>query len=221
METRDFGAGFAGSLSGSLGEVRSLAKDFSEELAEATKSMQSMDGEARRLSRSLSSSLRTAFDKAVFGGEKLSGVFRDLAGSVAGKALDSALKPVQDSIGGAVGGLFGGLTTGLGSAFAFQDGGAFSAGRVRAFAKGGVVSGPTLFPMRGGTGLMGEAGPEAIMPLRRGPDGKLGVSAGNGTGSSSPVVVNISTPDVSGFERSRGQVSAQLARAVARGRRNL
>ena len=49
---------------------------------------------------------------------------------------------------------------------------------VRPFAKGGVVDGPTMFPMKGATGLMGEAGPEAIIPLKRGRDGSLGVQGG-------------------------------------------
>ncbi|MEH2667955.1 hypothetical protein DXU07_00495 [Bradyrhizobium elkanii] len=74
----------------------------------------------------------------------------------------------------------------------------FSRGNIVPFARGGVVTRPTLFPMaNGGTGLMGEAGEEAVMPLRRGPDGRLGVSAGgigaandNG-GASGNVVVNI------------------------------
>ena len=49
-------------------------------------------------------------------------------------------------------------------------------GSVKPYAKGGVVAGPTVFPLAGGDmGLMGEAGPEAIMPLKRGADGKLGV----------------------------------------------
>lgn len=43
---------------------------------------------------------------------------------------------------------------------------------------GSVVSKPTLFPFASGIGLMGEAGPEAILPLKRGSDGKLGVSGG-------------------------------------------
>ena len=60
------------------------------------------------------------------------------------------------------------------------DGGVMSRGRLTAFANGGVVNGPTVFPMANGMGLMGEAGPEAIMPLKRGPDGKLGVEGGGG-----------------------------------------
>ena len=46
------------------------------------------------------------------------------------------------------------------------------------FAAGGIVSRPMLFPFAGGTGLMGERGPEAIMPLGRLPDGRLGVASG-------------------------------------------
>lgn len=67
--------------------------------------------------------------------------------------------------------------------FGFANGAAFSNGRTMAFANGGVVGGPTLFPMANGTGLMGEAGPEAIMPLKRGKNGKLGVAAEGGGGS--------------------------------------
>jgi hypothetical protein len=69
----------------------------------------------------------------------------------------------------------------LKSALFQADGGVHSRGNVVPFANGGVVNGPTLFPMSGGTGIMGEAGPEAIMPLKRGRDGKLGVAGGSTT----------------------------------------
>ena len=75
-----------------------------------------------------------------------------------------------------------------------------------------------MFPMRGGVGLMGEAGAEAILPLGRGADGKLGVRA-QGRASVS-VVFNIATPDVAGFQRSQSQLAAQMSRALARGQRN-
>ena len=88
------------------------------------------------------------------------------------------------------------------------------------FARGGVVSSPMQFPMRGGMGLMGEAGPEAILPLARGADGSLGVKTQGARGGSASVVMNITTPDVAGFQRSRGQIAAQMSRALARGNRN-
>jgi phage-related minor tail protein len=86
------------------------------------------------------------------------------------------------------------------------------------FAKGGVVSGATAFPLRGGLGLMGEAGPEAIMPLTRGPDGSLGVRAQ--AGAAPQVTINIATPDVAGFRRSQSQIAAEMSRLMARGARN-
>jgi phage-related minor tail protein len=75
------------------------------------------------------------------------------------------------------------------------NGNAFSGGNVIPFASGGVVGSPTYFGMGGGqTGLMGEAGPEAIMPLKRGPDGKLGVSTTGGSQSITVVQnINVST----------------------------
>ena len=63
-------------------------------------------------------------------------------------------------------------------------GAAFAGGRVLPFARGGVVDRPTLFPMANGMGLIGEAGPEAVLPLRRGRGGKLGVEASGGRGGS-------------------------------------
>jgi len=78
---------------------------------------------------------------------------------------------------------------GAGGGVASANGNVFSGGdQVTAYADGGVVNGPTNFPMNGNkVGLMGEAGPEAIMPLKRGANGKLGVQAEGGGDS---IVIN-------------------------------
>lgn len=60
------------------------------------------------------------------------------------------------------------------------NGNAFAKNGIQPFARGGVVNSPTVFPFANGIGLMGEAGPEAIIPLKRGRDGKLGVAGGGG-----------------------------------------
>lgn len=65
----------------------------------------------------------------------------------------------------------------LSSIFGFARGNVFEAGRVVPFASGGVVKRPAVFPMARGIGLVGEKGPEAIMPLSRMPGGDLGVKA--------------------------------------------
>ena len=155
-----------------------------------------------RLAENVGSRMVTAFASAALQGRNLSDVLKSLALSLARMALSAALRPL--------GAMLGGLT-------ANATGNVFANGRVVPFADGGVVNSPTLFAMRGGAGLMGEAGPEAIMPLARGADGKLGVRGGGGVN----VTVNIQTPDAPGFQRSQSQVSAMIARAVARGQRNL
>lgn len=75
------------------------------------------------------------------------------------------------------GALFGGGGINAGSTTFVAKGGAFDDGqKIKAFARGGVFDSPTMFGMRDGNlGVMGEAGPEVVLPLHRGPDGKLGV----------------------------------------------
>ncbi len=67
---------------------------------------------------------------------------------------------------------------------------------------------------------MGEAGAEAILPLKRGSDGALGVAA-DGGGQPVQVVFNVTAQDAASFRKSEGQIAAMLARTVARGRRGL
>jgi lambda family phage tail tape measure protein len=95
------------------------------------------------------------------------------------------LKPLLDSIksggGGGGGGISGGISSMITSMLGMANGGAFNGG-VQAFANGGVVGSATAFRHAGGLGVMGEAGPEAIMPLTRLPGGKLGVQARGSAG---------------------------------------
>jgi phage-related minor tail protein len=167
------------------------------------------------LERGFSGGLRRAFDCVVFDGLKLSDALGVVAKSMMDTAYSAAVNPVMKHFGGM---LAGGVNGAVSSLMPFENGAPFSQGRVMPFAKGGVLDGPTTFPMRGGTGLMGEAGPEAIMPLARGPDGRLGVRGGGGGNVN--VTMNISTPDVQGFQRSQGQIATQMARAMGRGQRN-
>ena len=204
-------AGLEASLEGTAGMVAA----FDGELLRMRDTLLFTGKEVNTLSSGIGGGLRRAFDGLVFDGAKLSDALKSVGQSIADTIYGIAIKPVQNAIGGF---LANGLNSLLGGA-AFADGAAFSQGRVMPFAKGGVVSSPTGFAMRGGHGLMGEAGPEAIMPLARGADGRLGVQAGGG-GRSVTVVMNISTPDVQGFQRSQGQIAAQAQRALSRGQRN-
>ncbi|MFD1912132.1 phage tail tape measure protein [Halodurantibacterium flavum] len=196
--------------------ARSVTGAFEGELARMREGMVFTDREVTRLTTSFGGGLRRAFDGLVFDGLRLSDALRQVAKSMVGQVYATAMRPVQNAVGGA---LASGINAAVSGALPFADGGAFTQGRVMPFAKGGIVSGPVMFPMRGGRGLMGEAGPEAIMPLTRGADGKLGVQA-QGGGRPVNVVMNIQTPDVQGFHRSQSQIAAQMTRALGRGQRN-
>lgn len=208
--------GSAEGLNGTLAQTSSLVSGFDSELRRMRSSLAATGKDVATLEKGLSKGLRKAFDGVVFDGMKLSDALRTVAQSLVETTYNAALKPVANHFGGLISQGVGGLVQGI---LPFADGAAFSQGKVMPFAQGGVVSSATQFPMRGGMGLMGEAGPEAIMPLARGPDGKLGVRGGGG-GQGATVVMNISTPDVQGFQRSQSQIAAQMSRALSSGNRN-
>ncbi len=171
----------------------------------------------RAISERLGTSLAGAFSRGAAEGGRFDRTLHAMRRSLIDIGLSLARAPLQNLVKQGIGSLLQGIG-GQAKPAPFANGGVLEGGRVTPFAQGGVVAAPTYFPMRGGAGLMGESGAEAIMPLARGPDGKLGVATSGGDRPVS-VTVNIATPDVQGFRRSEAQVAAALARAVARGRR--
>jgi phage-related minor tail protein len=190
-----------------------MADDFddfalTERVDTLDRGMRTIDRSMRDINRSAGQfgrALSDAFAQGVTGSRGLDDVLKSLYLRISDIALRLAFKPVENALTAGFAGLYAG-------------GGA---GPVQAFASGGIIGTPTYFPLRsGGTGLAGEAGPEAIMPLARGPDGRLGVAASGG-GRGSSIIVNIATPDADSFRRSELYVTGQIARAVARGQRGM
>jgi len=169
-----------------------LLDDFRKELGDSEVELERIEDLARGVSRSLSQ----AFRGAVVDGRSLNSVLAQVARGFADIALQAAFKPVGPLVGGAVESLFN---------------------TVKPFAKGGVIAAPTFFPQGRGLGVAGEAGPEAILPLARGSDGRLGVAGGGGGAVS--VTMNITASDARSFAASEAEVSAMLLRAVRRGSR--
>ncbi|MGF7160340.1 hypothetical protein FHS85_001963 [Rhodoligotrophos appendicifer] len=122
---------------------------------------------------------------------------------------------------------FGGAASGPTSIVppGFAKGAAFDSGRITPFASGGVVNRATLFPMRNGTGLMGEAGPEGILPLRRLPGGDLGVQSTTGRGGGNVQTITLA-PSVTinakgGTQEQNKDLADQVTTQIERSMRGL
>jgi phage-related minor tail protein len=180
--------------------------DAMDQLSLRTRDLQNgANGFARAMTR--------AFATSVSGGKQFDDVLKSLTLRLSDLSLRMALAPVTRGLATGITQLFAGLFGGMGLKAA--------TGAIKPFAAGGVVGTPTYFPLTaGGVGLAGEAGPEAILPLARGADGRLGVAM-NGGGAVGNVTIHISTPDAESFRRSETYLTGQIARAVARGQRSL
>lgn len=164
------------------------------------------------IARDLGLTFSSAFEKAVVGGEKFSkilqGITQDLIQLIIRRKVT---EPLFEAFSGVLDG-FGGSGNPLAALFNAK-GNAFNQSGVTAFASGGVFDSPQMFNYGGGKlGVMGEAGPEAVMPLKRGANGKLGVSV---DGTSSPGQINnISiTVNADGSNRNE-QGASELGRRI-------
>lgn len=187
---------------GSGGGAAGRAAKGVDDVAEATRN-------AAQKQEQWAQSMAGHFDGLITGGKNLSGVLQ----SIARQIESSAWQQLFSGFGkGGGGGFLGGVMDFL---FPNAKGNVFAGGNVVPFANGGIVSGPTTFPMRGGMGLMGEAGPEAIMPLARDGSGRLGVRA-QGGGGGGDVTIRLIAPE--GFTaQQEGQVQGIAVQVVQAG----
>lgn len=152
----------------------------------------------------IESELNSAFASVLDGTKTLGEALLDFASNVLAQvAQDLFAQQFSKPIAAGIAGIFS------------ANGNVFDQSGVTAFAKGGIVGGPTIFPFANGVGLMGEAGPEAIMPLARGADGRLGVTAANGNSAPSVIINNYSGQDATASSDSAGNLVVEIGRAIA------
>jgi len=132
--------------------------------------------------------------------------FTGLFGGLFGGLLGGAASPINTTAGVSLAGSAGQVNVLMNA-----NGNAFNGGSVVPFANGGVFDSPTAFPMRGGkTGVLGEAGPEAILPLTRGPNGALGVIAEGAGGKSVTIQTTVNVQGKGDGE----QISKEVVMAI-------
>ena len=169
--------------------------DFNKMLADMIPEANKLDKLFKSIGDAITTGIAGAIESAIFEAkslqESLTGILRSVASIFLQFGTKSLLGPIFDNAYGNV----------------------FAENKIVPFAYGGVVKKPTLFPMANGMGLMGEAGPEAIMPLRRTSSGRLGVEA---TGGTSNIVVNVdaSGTQVQGDDTRGKQLGGAISAAV-------
>jgi len=191
-----------------LKEARNDTYNFKEEFRKVAESAMDLQNNIEELAVNSINKLADGFAELAVSGKAS---FGDLARSILADLQRMIIKALFFK---ALFGLFPGLETFLG----FEKGGVveksakgnvFAKNNVKPFYRGGVVDKPSIFPMARGVGLMAEKGPEAIMPLKRGANGKLGVQASGGVGN---IVVNV---DASGSSvEGNSQQSAELGKML-------
>ena len=179
-------------------EKKALA-DLGKKQEDVNKGLTETEKLYRAIGETLQQSIVSALEGIIFQTESLKESLSNVLRQVASLFLQFGVKSA-----------FG--ATGLSNFFGLMQnayGNAYGKNGIVPFARGGVVDKPTVFPFANGIGLMGEAGPEAIMPLRRGRDGRLGVQASSGVGD---IVVNV---DASGSNvQGDGQQGKALGQAI-------
>jgi hypothetical protein len=178
------------------------AQTLIEDLERAEKQTEQVDEVTRQLGFTFSS----AFEDAIIRGRRFSEVLQGIAQDIARIIVR---RSITEPLAGAFSSFIGGL-------FSSAKGNVFDRSGVVPFARGGVVDRPTVFPFSGGIGLMGEAGPEAILPLARDPHGRLGVRA---SGAGGPVIIQSFSIDARGADPgSEARLRALIPQIVAAAR---
>ena len=218
------------------GELGSKIEELKKSLADLQDPIKQVMAGAQAIGEAFSTSFKGLIDGSMSAQEALAGFFKSIANHFLDMASQMIAKYIEMQILGlaqqflpSIGGIFGGANfsgaslnmSGLtGAAFGSPsligsaNGNVFAQNGIVPYAKGGIVDRPMMFPFAKGIGLMGEAGPEAIMPLKRGADGKLGVAGGGGGGTSVTVNVDASGSSVQGDQAQSRQLGVAISAAV-------
>ena len=177
-------------------DTASFVAELRDELTDTEVEIERLETLSTRFGTSLSTSLRAA----ITDGKSFKSVLADISSAFVDITLKAALKPVETLASGLIDSLFAATDMSL-----------------TPFAKGGVLSAPRYFPLSGGLGVAGEAGAEAVLPLARGSDGRLGVTSN----AAAPIAItmNVTASDAKSFVGAEAEMSAMLLRAVKRGTR--
>jgi len=185
--------------------LRANISKLKDELFELTNPINLITNAATNIGTAFTNSFRSVIDGSATTQEALASFFKNIGNFFLDMAAQIIQKMIVMFILNKVVGLLPGMSGGGGGdifsdiasrgGLRMADGGAFAKNKIIPYAKGGIVNKPTMFAYADGGagrfGIMGEAGPEAILPLRRGPGGKLGVESSGGGVKVGTININV------------------------------
>ena len=188
-------------------KIKAIAEELAAEQHRIDK-LKEAEQQQKDAADSIANSFGSALTSIVDGTKSVKDAFKDMARAIIAELYQIyVVKQITGMISAAINPYMPTFTPS-------ENGNVFSNGNLVPYADGGVVGSPTTFPMAGGrTGLMGEAGPEAIMPLKRGKNGKLGVQAEGGSGGD--VIIHQNFNFQANGDESVKKIIAQQAPAIA------
>jgi tape measure domain-containing protein len=220
-------------------EARPAAQDKYDIAKQKLESLKlTADATGQFIEQSLGSAFESSFQGLITGTMNAQQAFKSFAASIvsdiakiiAQEARSAILRPIIGAAFNALGGLFSsGPSVAAGNSTSFTqtmqgsnwmtakvaNGGVFSGAGISAHS-GTMVNSPTLFPFAKGVGLMGEAGPEAILPLKRNSQGKLGVSVDNTGQQGGSNIYYINTTVNAGSNASPDSIANKASEAIVR-----
>ena len=190
-----------GTGDGQTDKGNDVTKGMRESMEEYRTKAMDVAGQVKEAMSSALQGMEDALVKFVMTGKL---AFGDLARSI---IADITRIVIRSAIISPILGAFGiGVTNAKGNVY---DG-----GELQKYAYGGIINKPTVFPMKNGLGLMGEAGAEAIMPLKRGKDGRLGVASQGGGSNVVNVSVDASGTKAEGNTMKANQIGKMIGAAI-------
>ena len=213
------------------GELGTKIEELKKSLADLQNPIKQVMAGAEAIGQAFSTSFKGLIDGSMSAQEALAGFFKSIANHFLDMASQMIAKYIEMQIIGlaqqflpSIGGIFGpggapdysGASVSVPNQYSYSaNGNVFAQNGIIPYAKGGIVDRPMMFPFAKGIGLMGEAGPEAIMPLKRGADGKLGVAGGGGGNTTVNVSVDASgNANVQGDQAQAKQLGVAVSAAV-------
>jgi hypothetical protein len=193
-----------------IGKMKKLSESTDKAFAEETSKTKTFSDDMEKAITGWASGFSQTLSDAMWDADASFGSIAESFGKMITQMMiqKAVVEPMLNSMfgDGSAGstGFMSGIGTWIGGLLGSAKGNIFTSPGLSAYSNS-IVSSPTVFPFAAGMGLMGEAGPEAIIPLKRNSNGELGISGGGGGNVTVNVINNAEGTKATATQKNDGQ----------------